>query len=139
MPEEAEFPFASCSVTVTVGNSFGDTPDHRITSGPWLNVPIGTSIEIARRMDLASVDDLISFSHYTVKNGDTLAAVARKLHISRSDLAEANDMSASAGLTAGQQLMVPAGVPYVSYAPPAKANKSTAAPARKTQTTSKKK
>src|SRR5437764_2937850 len=104
-----------------------------------LNVPVGTSIEIARRMDQASVDDLISLTHYTVKNGDTLAAVARKLHITRSDLAEANDLSVNAGLTAGQQLMVPAGVPYVSYAAPAKAKKSTAAPARKTQATSKKK
>jgi membrane-bound lytic murein transglycosylase D len=104
-----------------------------------LNVPVGTSIEIARRMDQASGDDLISLSHYTVKNGDTLAGVARKLHISRSDLAEANDMSASAGLTAGQRLMVPTGVPYVSYAAPATAKKSTAAPAGKTQATSKKK
>jgi membrane-bound lytic murein transglycosylase D len=108
-----------------------------------LNVPVGTGIEIARRMDQANGDDLISLTHYTVKNGDTLAAVARKLHISRSDLAEANDLSASAPLKAGQELMVPTGVPYVSYAAPAKAtknsSKSTQVPAKTTKTASKKK
>jgi len=107
-----------------------------------LNVPAGTSIEIARRMDEATGDDLLSLTHYTVKSGDTLAAVARKLHISRADLAEANDLTLSARLSVGQQLMVPTGVPYVSYAAPAKTastTKSTAAPAKKTATTSKKK
>ena len=34
-------------------------------------------------------------------------------------LAEANDLGVNAGLAAGQELVVPAGVPYVSYAPPA--------------------
>jgi membrane-bound lytic murein transglycosylase D len=103
-----------------------------------LHVPVGTSVEIARRMDEAAGEDLVSLTHYTVKSGDTLAGVARRLHISRSDLAEANDLSATAGLKSGQQLMVPSGVPYVSYAPqPAK--KKTAATARAGKTTSKKK
>ena len=111
-----------------------------------LNVPAGTSIEIARRMDEASGEDLLSLTRYTVKNGDTLAAVARKLHISKSDLAEANDLTSSARLSTGQELMVPTGVPYVSYAAPAKKTtakatpvKNTKTPARKTKTASKKK
>ncbi len=118
-------------------------------AGYALNVPVGTSIEIARRMDESSGEDLLSLTHYTVKNGDTLAAVARKLHISKSDLAEANDLSVEAKLAIGQELMVPTGVPYVSYAAaPARkttarkaaATKSaTAAPARKTKTASNKK
>ena len=82
-----------------------------------LRVPVGTSIDIARHMDEATGDDLVSLTHYTVKSGDTLAAVARKLHISRSDLAEANALSLTAHLAAGQKLMVPADVPFVSYAP----------------------
>jgi len=85
-----------------------------------LNVPVGTSIEIARRMDEAGGEDLVSLTRYTVNGGDTLAAVARKLHISRADLAEANDLPVTARLAAGQVLMVPAGVPYVSYASVAK-------------------
>ena len=95
-----------------------------------LNVPVGTSIEIARRMDEAAGDDLLSLTHYTVKSGDSLATVARKLHISKSDLAEANDLSTSSKLAAGQELMVPTGVPYVAYA-------STPAVAKKTSGTKK--
>jgi membrane-bound lytic murein transglycosylase D len=109
-----------------------------------LNVPAGTSIEIARRMDAASGEDLLSLTHYTVKNGDTLAGVARKLHIGKADLAEANDLTMTARLSVGQELMVPTGVPYVAYAAPAKTPSTTTktaakAPARKTTTTSKKK
>jgi len=83
-----------------------------------LRVPVGTSIEIARRMDESAGQDLLSLTRYKVKNGDTLPAVARKLHISRSDLAEANNLSLTSQLSAGQELMVPADVPYVSYAQP---------------------
>ncbi len=103
-----------------------------------LNVPVGTSIEIARRMDEASGEDLISLTRYTVKNGDTLAAVSRKLHISRSDLAEANDLGVSAPLRAGQELVVPSGVPYVSYTAPAKTAKKKT-PAKTSKSASKKK
>jgi len=81
-----------------------------------LHVPVGTSIEIARRLDESAGQDLASLTHYTVKGGETLATVARKLHISRSDLAEANGLTVSARLTPGQELMVPADVPFVSYA-----------------------
>ena len=102
-----------------------------------LRVPVGTSIEIARRTDEASGEDLLSLTHYVVKSGDTLAGVARKLHISRSDLAEANDLSVNSRLNAGQQLMVPSGVPYVSYAQPAK--KPSATTPKTAKTTSKRK
>ena len=104
-----------------------------------LRVPVGTSIEIARRMDEADGDDLLSLTRYSVKNGETLAGIARKLHISRSDLAEANDLSTAARLSTGQELIVPAGVSYVSYAAPAKKGPRRETPTRKTQTTSKKK
>ena len=105
-----------------------------------LRVPVGTSLEIARRMDEAAGDDLLSLTRYSVKNGDTLAGIARKLHIARSDLAEANGLAPSAGLASGQELVVPAGVQYVSYAAPSKTSarkKSTVRKmtARKTQTT----
>jgi len=109
-----------------------------------LRVPVGTSLEIARRMDEAGGDDLLSLTRYSVKGGETLAGIARKLHISRSDLAEANDLTVNARVSTGQELIVPAGVPYVSYAPAVKktAARKTAAKkstAKKTKTTSKKK
>ena len=44
---------------------------------------------------------------YTVKKGETLLAVARKLGVAQSDLAEANDLKSTARLAAGQKLMVP--------------------------------
>ncbi len=98
-----------------------------------LRVPVGTSVEISRRMDESNGDDLLSLTRYPVKNGETLAGIARKLHIARSDLAEANDLGVTARLATGQELVVPAGVPYVSYAAPA-AVKSSGASASKTKT-----
>jgi hypothetical protein len=108
-------------------------------AGYALRVPVGTSLEVARRMDEAAGDDLLSLTRYSVKNGETLAGIARKLHISRSDLAEANDLTANARVSTGQDLIVPAGVPYVSYSPAVKKTTAKKTPARKTQTTSKKK
>jgi membrane-bound lytic murein transglycosylase D len=115
-----------------------------------LRVPVGTSIEIARRMDEAGGDDLLSLTRYSVKSGETLAGIARKMHISRSDLAEANGLGINASLSAGSDLIVPAGVPYVSYAAPVAkktaAKKTTAVkasakntPTRKAKAASKKK
>ncbi|HUK36143.1 MAG TPA: transglycosylase SLT domain-containing protein [Vicinamibacterales bacterium] len=80
-----------------------------------LRVPVGTSYEIARRIDESSGDDLVSVTRYTVKTGETLPAVARKLRISRADLAEANGLDVTSRLSAGQQLTVPADVPFVAY------------------------
>ena len=42
-----------------------------------------------------------------MKRGDTLPLIARKLHVSKADLAEANYISAAARVAAGQKLMVP--------------------------------
>jgi membrane-bound lytic murein transglycosylase D len=42
-----------------------------------------------------------------VRKDETLAAVAKKLSVSRSDLAEANYLSSKARLQTGQQLIIP--------------------------------
>ena len=99
-----------------------------------LRVPVGTSVEIARRMDEAG-EDLVSLRHYTVKDGETLATVARKLHISRSDLAEANGLGETARLTPGVILTVPADVPFVPYSNPQKTTKTAAARTSSKKTT----
>jgi membrane-bound lytic murein transglycosylase D len=72
-----------------------------------LKVPAGTAdVVLARLGDTASAD-LASLKFYTVKRGDTLPLIAKKLRVSKADLAEANYLSATARLSAGEKLMVP--------------------------------
>jgi membrane-bound lytic murein transglycosylase D len=72
-----------------------------------LKVPAGTAdVVLARLGDTASAD-LASLKFYTVKRGDTLPLIAKKLRVSKADLAEANYLPATARLSAGEKLMVP--------------------------------
>ena len=52
-------------------------------------------------------DDNAPFTRYSVKKGETIQGIAKKLKVTRSDLAEANYLSTRAKLTTGQQLIVP--------------------------------
>ena len=52
-------------------------------------------------------DDLAPLNHHTVKKGETLQSIAKKLKVSRADLAEANYLSARAKLSTGQRLIIP--------------------------------
>ena len=61
---------------------------------------------LARLGDTASAD-LASLKFYTVKRGDTLALIAKKLRVSKADLAEANYLTATTRVSAGEKLMVP--------------------------------
>jgi len=72
-----------------------------------LKVPVGTAATVSARLDEAARLELASLKWYTVKNGDTLALIARKLHVSRSDLAEANYLKVTAHVSPGDKLMVP--------------------------------
>jgi membrane-bound lytic murein transglycosylase D len=72
-----------------------------------LKVPAGTAEMVAARLTDAAAADLASLKYYTVKRGDTLPLIARKLHVSKADLAEANYLPAAARVAAGQKLMVP--------------------------------
>ena len=45
---------------------------------------------------------LASLKWYTVKHGDTLPTIARKLNVSKADLAEANYLSGNARVTPGR-------------------------------------
>jgi membrane-bound lytic murein transglycosylase D len=72
-----------------------------------LKVPFGKAdIVLARLSDTASAD-LASLKFYTVKRGDTLALIAKKLRVGKADLAEANYLSATTRVSAGEKLMVP--------------------------------
>jgi membrane-bound lytic murein transglycosylase D len=72
-----------------------------------LKVPSGTGDIVLAKLAGAPASDLASLTYYTVKRGETLALIARKLHVGRADLAEANDIPATAHVAAGQKLIVP--------------------------------
>jgi membrane-bound lytic murein transglycosylase D len=72
-----------------------------------LKVPVGTSGVVKSRLEESASIDLATLKFYTVKKGDTLAAIARKLNVGKTDLADANYLPSTARVAAGQKLMVP--------------------------------
>jgi len=72
-----------------------------------LKVPAGTGGQVGARLAGADDIELASLNWYTAKRGDTLALIAKKLKVSRNDLAEANYLSTKARVSVGQKLMVP--------------------------------
>jgi membrane-bound lytic murein transglycosylase D len=72
-----------------------------------LRVPLGTASVVQTKLEDAPAADLATLKYYTVKRGDTLALIARKLNVSRADLAEANYLRTSARVTVGHRLIVP--------------------------------
>jgi membrane-bound lytic murein transglycosylase D len=72
-----------------------------------LKVPAGTADVVKDRIAHTAAVDLASLKYYTVKRGDTLPLIARKLHVSKADLAEANYLPVTARVAPGQKLMVP--------------------------------
>ena len=72
-----------------------------------LKVPVGTGARFQARLAAASPSDLASLKWYTVKSRESLTTIARKLKVSRADLAEANNLSIKARVSAGQELIIP--------------------------------
>src|SRR5580704_16957393 len=72
-----------------------------------LKVPAGSAERVLTRLQDTSPADLASLKWYTVKRGDTLPLIARKLSVSKTDLAEANYLLGTARVSAGQKLIVP--------------------------------
>ncbi|MGH9202228.1 MAG: LysM peptidoglycan-binding domain-containing protein, partial [Vicinamibacterales bacterium] len=77
------------------------TPDYA------LRVPEGSAEVVRARLAETNPDELAPLNRHTVRKGETLLSIARKLKVSRSDLAEANYLSTKSRLTAGQQLIIP--------------------------------
>jgi membrane-bound lytic murein transglycosylase D len=76
-------------------------PDYEV------KVPVGTAGKLAARLSEASPSEFVSLNHYTVRRGESLATIARKLKVSRTDLAEANHLSVRSRVRAGQPLIIP--------------------------------
>jgi len=72
-----------------------------------LKVPAGSSDLVRARMVEAADTELASLNWHVVKRGETLSTIAKKLRVSRTDLAEANYLRTSARLNPGQKLIVP--------------------------------
>jgi membrane-bound lytic murein transglycosylase D len=72
-----------------------------------LKVPAGGAEVVRERLDAEATNDLASLNWYVVKRGDTLALIARKLNVSRADLAEANYIKLTSRVSPGDKLMVP--------------------------------
>jgi membrane-bound lytic murein transglycosylase D len=72
-----------------------------------LKVPAGSGDLVRVRILESGEQDLASLQWYSVRKGETLTSIARKLKVSRTDLAQANDLRTSSRLSVGQQLIVP--------------------------------
>jgi membrane-bound lytic murein transglycosylase D len=72
-----------------------------------LKVPEGAGEIVRARLAETDPLELAPLNRHTVKKGETLISIARKLGVSRADLAEANYLSASSKLKAGQALIIP--------------------------------
>ena len=72
-----------------------------------LRVPAGTADRIVTHLDEAPPSEVSSLNWYTVKRGETLPMIARKLRVSKADLAEANYLRPTARVAAGEKLIVP--------------------------------
>ena len=72
-----------------------------------LKLPAGTADEFEAKLADATPADLNALKWYTVKSGETLVTISRKLGVSRTDLAEANSLSVKARVRGGQELIIP--------------------------------
>jgi len=72
-----------------------------------LAVPAGTGPLVEQRLAELPAEEFTALQWHTVKKGETLQSVANKLKVRRTDLAEANYLSARARLKPGQRLVIP--------------------------------
>jgi membrane-bound lytic murein transglycosylase D len=72
-----------------------------------VKVPNGTADRLRERLRTATAGELAALNWYRVKNGESIASIARKLSVSRTDLAEANSLTVKSHVRSGQELIVP--------------------------------
>jgi membrane-bound lytic murein transglycosylase D len=72
-----------------------------------VKVPRGTAATLEARLAELTPADTAALKYYTVKRGDTLTTIAKKLRVNRINLAEANYLSTRALVTQGQSLVIP--------------------------------
>jgi membrane-bound lytic murein transglycosylase D len=72
-----------------------------------IKVPEGTATRVLEGLAAAAPGQLNAMQTHTVKRGETLATIARKLQVSRADLAEANYLKATSRVAVGAKLIIP--------------------------------
>jgi membrane-bound lytic murein transglycosylase D len=72
-----------------------------------LTVPQGSAEVVRTHLAAANPDTLNALQWHVVKRGETLTTIARKLRVSRNDLAEANYLKSTAKVAIGQKLLIP--------------------------------
>ncbi len=72
-----------------------------------LKVPEGAAEIVRDRLAQADPRDLASLHWHRVRKGETIATIARRLKVSRVDLAEANYLSVRSRVKTGQRLIIP--------------------------------
>lgn len=72
-----------------------------------LRVPMGTMTSVLEGYGGSAPGDSAALQWYTVRKGESLPTIARRLRVSRADLADANYLNATARVQPGQRLVVP--------------------------------
>jgi membrane-bound lytic murein transglycosylase D len=72
-----------------------------------VKVPVGSGDRLRAELDSAPTAELTALKWHTVKRGESIKTIARKLGVSRTDLAEANGLSLKSRVRTGQQLIIP--------------------------------
>lgn len=79
-----------------------------VKSGHYvLKVPAGTADRVREGLTGAASHQLNALQWHTVKKGETLATISKKLRVNRTDLAEANYLKPTSRVKLGQKLVIP--------------------------------
>jgi membrane-bound lytic murein transglycosylase D len=72
-----------------------------------IKVPVGTGDAFRTRLAETPAENLNAFQWHSVKRGETLLSISRKLKVRQADLAEANSLTLRSRVQVGQQLIIP--------------------------------
>src|SRR5688572_10713242 len=72
-----------------------------------IKVPVGTGDAFRARLADTPAENLNAFQWHSVKRGETLLSISRKLKVRQADLAEANSLTLRSRVQIGQQLIIP--------------------------------
>jgi len=72
-----------------------------------IRVPHGTADRVREGLAASAPSQLNAMQWHTVKKGETLATIAKKLRVNRTDLAEANYLKVNSRVKLGAQLIIP--------------------------------
>jgi membrane-bound lytic murein transglycosylase D len=76
-------------------------PDYEV------KVPVGTADAVSARLAEAAPAEFATLKWYTVRRGETLLTIARKFGVSRTELADANNLKVKSLVRAGEELIIP--------------------------------